>query len=148
MTAAIRPVLSLVAALFLAAPDDATKADKEKFQGSWLIESLEEKGEKADAEDLEGLVIRFEGEKYHAINKEGEDIERGTFTIDEGKSPRTIDFQIKRGPDEGKSQLGIYQFRGTTLRICYATAASKERPKEFATNAEGEASLLVLKKKP
>ena len=148
MTTAIRPVLTLVAALLLAAPDDAAKADKEKFQGSWLIESLEEKGEKTDAEELEGLVIRFEGDKYHAINKEGEDIERGTFTIDTDRSPPTIDFQIKRGPDEGKSQLGIYQFRGTTLKVCYAPAGSKDRPKEFAANAEGEVSLLVLKKKP
>lgn len=148
MTVAIRPVLTLFAVLLLTATDDAAKADKDKLQGSWLIESLEQKGEKADLEELEGLVIRFEGDEYHVINKEGEDIEHGTFTLGADKSPRTINFQIKSGQDEGKSQLGIYQFRGATLKICYTPAGVKDRPKEFATNAEGEASLLVLKKKP
>lgn len=147
---AIRPALSLAAALLLAAaaPDDPGKADKEKLQGTWIVESLQEKGRTVDPDDIDGLVILFQGDTYRAIDKQGDEIESGTFAIDAAQTPRTIDFRIKRGPGEGKTQLGVYEFRGATLKFCYSAAGAKDRPKDFASDADAETSLLVLKKKP
>jgi len=54
------------------------------------------------------------------------------FTYDSSKSPKTIDYMNLVGASKGKSQQGIYEFDGDTVRFCVA-APGEPRPAEFAS---------------
>src|SRR5439155_25802112 len=55
---------------------------------------------------------------------------RGTFTLDPSKKPREIDLAHSEGMHAGKTQLGIYECDGETLRISYGTPG-QPRPVDF-----------------
>jgi len=126
--------LALIGALsFVCAVVADEKADVEKelkkFQGSWIFESSEAGGQKFSADDLKGLVVTFAGNK-HTVKKDDEVIQTGAQKIDPSKSPKTIDVTMTEGPNKGAVMLGIYEFKGDTLKVCFA-ADGKARPTEF-----------------
>ena len=55
---------------------------------------------------------------------------KATFTLDTSKSPREIDLIHTQGMHKGKTQLGIYEANGKTLRFC-ASAPGQPRPADF-----------------
>ena len=55
---------------------------------------------------------------------------RGTFTLDSSKTPKAIDLAHSEGMHAGKTQLGIYECDGETMRISYATPG-QPRPSDF-----------------
>jgi uncharacterized protein (TIGR03067 family) len=143
-------MLILVAGLLLAAAprDDQSKDSKEeilKLQGTWKFISWETEGQDAPREAVEASVLIFDGEKY--LQKIGDDIvERGTQKLDPTQSPKTVDYQITEGEEQGKTQLGIYKLEGDRLTICVARPGDKQRPKEFATKKGSGTTLVVLKR--
>ncbi len=54
--------------------------------------------------------------------------------LDPAASPKTIDYRMTAGPTHGAVQLGIYEFRGDTLRFCFGPPNGR-RPGEFTTVA-------------
>jgi uncharacterized protein (TIGR03067 family) len=131
------PLVSLVCALGLvaAAADDKPDVAKEtkKFQGNWTIESSETGGQKVPAEQLKELVLTFEGDK-HTVKHGSDVVQAGTQTIDPAKSPKAIDVTITEGPSKGAVMLGIYEFDGDTLKVCF-DPEGKKRPTEFKSPA-------------
>jgi uncharacterized protein (TIGR03067 family) len=105
----------------------------EKFQGTWTFESSEAGGEKLAAADLKELVLTFEGDK-HTVKKGSEVIQAGTQKLDPSKSPKAIDVTITEGPFKGMVMLGIYEFDGDTLKVCF-DPQGKTRPTEFKSPA-------------
>jgi uncharacterized protein (TIGR03067 family) len=95
------------------APDEETKKEKQKLQGTWVAESVEIKG-KAD-EKLKGARFNFSGDKV-AMEFDGKKQE-GMYTLDLTKSPKHIDLTFVR---EGRKDLdrGIYQIDGDTMKMC------------------------------
>jgi uncharacterized protein (TIGR03067 family) len=110
------------------------------LQGTWLISSIN--GQSAPDGSPE-LKLTFEGDQYHQTLG-GNVNERGTFKVDASKKPMTIDLIITEGGDAGKTQLGIVEFTGETMRCSLDTPGAGQRPTDFAPK---EGLLVVAAKK-
>lgn len=111
--------------------DDKADVEKEmkKFQGDWVFESSEAGGQKLTTDQLKDLALVFEGNK-HTVKNGTQVIQVGTQKIDPSKSPKTIDVTMTEGPSKGAVMLGIYEFDGDTLKVCF-DMGGKNRPTEF-----------------
>jgi uncharacterized protein (TIGR03067 family) len=105
-----------------------------RLEGSWSMVSG-----KADGQVMPpGLVktgkrVAKGGET--TIQVGGRVLFKARFRIDPTKKPRAIDYTMTEGPTKGKTQLGIYELDGDTVKFCFA-APGKERPTDF-TAEEG-----------
>lgn len=110
--------------------DDDLDPELQKFQGAWIIESIEEKGRKLSGNDIGDNRLTIKRDRYvQTFNKEV--VEEGSLKLDASVTPAKIDLVIVSGPDKGKTQVGIYEFQGDVLRICTARPGEADRPKEF-----------------
>jgi uncharacterized protein (TIGR03067 family) len=134
----------LLASIGFLGVDDAKKNDADAIKGKWVAVSINFRGADVPAALARSFKFDFDGKKY--VNSEGERSEEGGYTIDTSKSPRTIDFDIKTGMDQGKKQLGIYKIDGGKLTIAAAMAGSTERPKSFEPEAGSQVLIVVLEK--
>jgi uncharacterized protein (TIGR03067 family) len=128
----------------------AQKADEktvDPFQGTWDVVKLEIAGQDATfALKDASATMTFEGNKY--VFTAGPEGEKGTFKLDPKAKPATIDLMITEGKGKGKTQPGIYQLDGDTLKICLGDEGAKDRPTKFATAPEAaELVLFTLKRK-
>lgn len=57
---------------------------------------------------------------------------KATFTLDLSLNPPGVEYKNLARPHAGKSQLGIFELAGGTLKICMA-APGRPRPAEFAS---------------
>jgi uncharacterized protein (TIGR03067 family) len=126
--------------------DDKADVDKElkKFQGTWTIESSVTGGVEIPAEQLKGFSVTFEGAK-HTLKFEDNVFQAGTQTMDSSKSPKTIDVTMTEGPNKGTVMLGIYEFDGDTLKVCF-DPQGKQRPTEFKSPAGSQNFVNVHKR--
>ncbi len=126
--------------------DDKADLEKEvrKFQGTWTFESSESGGTQLPADELKTLIVTFEGDK-HTVKKGEEVIQVGTQKIDPSKSPKTIDVTMVEGPNKGKVMLGIYEFDGDRLKVCF-DPQGKKRPTEFKSAPGSEYFVNVHKR--
>jgi uncharacterized protein (TIGR03067 family) len=71
---------------------------------------------------------------------------KARFVLDTSKTPHAIDYiNLPAAPHAGKTQAGIYEITGNTLKICMA-APGKPRPSEFAsTSGDGRSYTTWLK---
>ena len=58
---------------------------------------------------------------------------KARFAVNPGTSPKSMDYTMLAGPDAGKQQLGIYEFEGDILRVCYSQSGSP-RPTDFSSS--------------
>ena len=122
------------------AKDDLAKQELKKFQGSWDLVSMEQGGQKFPEDKLKAAMLKVVIKGSNFTFKAGDKtIAEGKFSINPAKKPKQMDSE---GTANGKTEktIGIYQFTGDTLRICFGPA-DKERPTEFKT-AEGSKHLL------
>ena len=124
--------LILLAAIALGDMDpagaDAQAADVRLMQGDWMVRSMKVNGIKTPPEEFQTLFRTVTGTSY-TVSRYSKQIVRGTFKLDAGKSPRTIDSTLI-GAGNAEPLLGIYEFDGSVLRICNAPAG-KPRPSDF-----------------
>jgi len=116
----------------------AAKAAAAALQGTWILTTVN--GEPLSEE----LALTIGGDKYHqtvggAVN------ERGTIKIDTTKKPMTIDLVIAEGSDAGKTQLGIIEVTGDTIRGNLDRPGAAQRPTDF--NIKDGAIMFVGKRK-
>jgi len=130
-------VLALSALIFTTA---AWADDLKAMEGTWKFEAAEAGGKPVESDDLQAIVVTIAGDRYDVTTKDGKDA--GTLKLDETQKPKTMDATDTEGLDAGKVIKAIYELSGDTLRVCYATDDSSERPKELATK-EGSPWLLV-----
>jgi uncharacterized protein (TIGR03067 family) len=137
-----RCVVLVLAAGLLVAGDkkEDAKKDLKKFQGQWVAVSVELNGKAVPDEAVKSVKVTVKGNKVTI--KEGDMTSEGKFTLDPTKKPKQIDGTAKEGDKEVKT-IGIYEFDGDKVKICYALAG-KERPKEFSTKAGTQQSPLIL----
>ncbi len=57
---------------------------------------------------------------------------KARFAVGSSKNPNTIDYVNLHGANKGKSQLGIFERKGATLKMCIA-APSQPRPTDFSS---------------
>ena len=122
------------------APKPAAKDAKAAaaLQGTWVLTSIN--GQPLSDE----LTLTIAGDKYHQTVG-GTVNERGTIKVDASKKPMTIDLAITEGSDAGKTQLGIIEVTGDTIRGNLDTPGAGQRPADF-TIKDG-ALMFVGKKK-
>jgi uncharacterized protein (TIGR03067 family) len=151
MKRAVLPIVTAVCLGLLGAAVAQEEKGKPKgldqLKGTWTAVSLERGGEKLPEDMLKELNMQllFAGDKYTERIK-GEVNEEGTIKIDTSKKPATIDLNIRTGDDKGKLQLGIFEVKGDTLRLCLAVPDGKERPTTFAS-PEGKTDANVVFKR-
>ncbi len=125
-------VFVLFAIEFLGA--DEPKEEASKIKGKWSVVSLSHGGQALPAEVVKDFKCTFEDKKYsNVIN--GEVAQEGEYVFDDSKSPKTIDFDIKKGRDEGKKQLGIFKIEDDKMTIVLGETGATERPTSFKIEA-------------
>src|SRR4051812_21154096 len=95
-------LLAAGAALALAADDkkDDAKDELKKFDGTWVVVSVEMDGEKAPEEGIKKAMPKAVGkEGTVTFFAEGKEQGQATFTVDPTKKPKTLDATMTGGPD-------------------------------------------------
>jgi uncharacterized protein (TIGR03067 family) len=122
----------LWAALLPAAADapasDVNAKDLAKMQGDWMVVSITRDGHKLSDDEAQTLFRTITGNKYTTFNF-NKPVGKGIFKIDSTKTPKTID-STPVGPAKPQPILGIYEFEGDKLKICYG-GPGMPRPTSF-----------------
>lgn len=126
--------------------DDKADIKKElkKFKGTWTFASVEAGGKAGPAGALKGTTVTFDGDKY-TVKSGDKVIQTATQKLDPSKSPKALDATVADGPNKGTVILGIYEFDGDTLKVCF-DPEGKKRPKEFKTAPGSQTTLVVHKR--
>src|SRR5438132_1521534 len=106
--------------LLAAGAPGADKAREElvKFQGAWIMAAETAGGIAAPEKKLKGRKLVIKGNQYFSESP-ATGGEKGTFTLDPSKRPRTIDSTPSEGINRGRKRLAIYEIDGDTLKVCY-----------------------------
>ena len=140
-------ITMVIAGIALAAgvlsQDAKGKTKPTALEGTWVIASI---NGQAMPEGSPEMTLTFTGDKYHQTVG-GKVNERGTIKLDRTKKPMTIDLIIAEGQDAGKTQLGIIEVTGDTVRANLDTPGLQQRPPDF-TAKEGFVMFVGKKKKP
>jgi uncharacterized protein (TIGR03067 family) len=128
------------------AKEEAVKKDLEALKGVWKVVSVEKDGKKLGEEQLKGVSVRFDASGKASGHKGDKVIFEATFRIDPTKEPRTIDAtQTSEGEGKGKTNPGIYEIKGDTLRTCISETG-KDRPTEFSAGPGSGRTLRVYER--
>src|SRR5262245_37497697 len=112
----VHGVLVLVVVLLVGADkkEGAAQTELKKFQGEWVVASLEVNGKAARPEDLKDLRLTFQGNKV--TRKLGDMTAEGTITLDPTQKPKQLDGTAKDPDGKEVKAVGIYQFVGKRLK--------------------------------
>jgi uncharacterized protein (TIGR03067 family) len=124
-----------------AAKEDAAAEDLKKMQGDWVVVTMESDGMKIPDDDAQALFRTVKGDQY-TVFRYRRVIGKGTIQLDATKKPRTFDARPAGGARDAKPILGIYEFDGDKLKLCYA-GPGKDRPTQFRTE-EGSGHTLAV----
>jgi uncharacterized protein (TIGR03067 family) len=125
------------------ADDKDAEKELKKFHGTWTFVFVETGGKELPADQFKDMTVVFEGDK-HTVKKGDEVVHVATQKLDPSKSPKAIDVTAADGPNKGMVMLGIYEFDGDILKVCF-DPEGKNRPTEFKTGA-GQQTLVVHKR--
>jgi uncharacterized protein (TIGR03067 family) len=138
-------VLTILTLAAIAAEEPAKKDEAQAFQGTWAVVSMSMGGKPIPEAAIKNLRCKFE-EKAYNNTVAGEVVEEGTYAIDPAKSPKTVEFVIKKGHDQGKTQLGIYKIDGEKVTLVLAQPGATTRPDSFKIEAGGPVLEVILER--
>ena len=140
---AVGVLLAALATIVLAddSKDDAIKKDRKGIEGTWRVVALEVDGVKSEEADAKKNTVVNGDDGTWTLSAEGNDICKGTSTIDPTKKIKTIDFTVTEGEGKDGQHLGIYELGENTRKLCFA-APGDQRPKDFSS-AAGSNHILV-----
>jgi uncharacterized protein (TIGR03067 family) len=137
-------VILFIAALALvgaAGAQDAVKKEMSQLEGEWSMVSGEANGQ-ALSKEMVASAKRVAKDGETTITFGGKLYFKAKFSIDATKKPKAIDYEMTEGPTKGKTQLGIYELEGDTVKFCFA-APGKDRPTEFTAKEGSQRTLSV-----
>jgi uncharacterized protein (TIGR03067 family) len=137
-------LLALAVPVGAAWADAAADKEREKLAGTWAATAAEDYGEKVPEEKARSIRLVLSGNEFTASDGETT-VMSGTFAVDPGKKPKTIDLMSTAGRHEGKTLEGVYELDGDTLKICFVEPGAK-RPKELVSTLDDGAFLMVCKR--
>lgn len=139
----IPALLAGIVVFFVAADapkDETTKSELKKFAGAWKIISSERDGKKTPDDALKAMRFNFKEDTYR-VTDDGKVVEEGRISaLDPKAKPKTYDAVFN-----GKTYLGIYEFKDDTLKVCFAQFG-KPRPKKFASEVDSGHVFNVLQR--
>jgi uncharacterized protein (TIGR03067 family) len=134
--------LAAVALLSAWADDNqAVKKDLAQFQGEWSMVSGTADGYPIPDEMVKQMKRICKGDEV-TTTKTGSTYFKAKIVIDPSKKPKTIDYQMTEGFTKGKTQLGIYEVDGDTLKSCFG-APGAERPTDFTSKPGDKRTFTV-----
>jgi uncharacterized protein (TIGR03067 family) len=133
-----------VASVGLCADPKVPKADK-ALNGWWKPDSAVMAGKELPREELKPRYLAISNGKY--MLNQGDQVEEGTYKIDESENPKTISFVVTKGETKGKTILGIYELDKASLRICFDTSG-KTRPTKFESKSDSQSFLASYHRLP
>jgi uncharacterized protein (TIGR03067 family) len=108
---------------------DAIGKEMTKLEGEWSMVSGEADGQPLPADYVKNAKrVAKDGETTVTFN--GQVFMRAKFTVDASKTPKTIDYAMTEGFTKGKTQLGVYELDGDTVKFCFASPG-QERPTDL-----------------
>lgn len=108
------------------------KTDLELIQGGWVGTKLEVNGKIAPLEVASRGKYVFKDNTV-TIFEEDKIVGKATFTIDQTKTPRTIDLKAIEETAKSRTMQGIYRIEGDKLILCFGV----RRPTEFNGSEKG-----------
>lgn len=139
----------ILAAFTLVAADSPEPAPNGNvIKGIWATVSITTGGVKQPEDPTAGAALTaFDGTNF--VQRQGLDVvQEGTYTVNPDKSPATIDMKITSGHEAGKTQLGIYQLDGQTLKLFVAPPGAAKRPKSFSSSDSQNVFVVTRRFKP
>jgi uncharacterized protein (TIGR03067 family) len=121
-----------------AAPDAAPATE---LEGEWRMVSCVTDGHPMDRSHVQ-WVERVTRGAHTTVTAGPQVMMEFDFLSDASKVPRTLDYMNTAGPNQGKSQLGIYEIEGGLLRICVSPPGGK-RPTRFQSKSGDGRTLTV-----
>src|SRR5262245_35452245 len=139
-------LIVIVAPLLLIAGNDSDAVKKEmaQLQGEWSMVSGEIDKQPMPEALLKGSKRVAKGDET-TVTIGGMLFMKAKFTVDPSKKPKTIDYMMTEGLTKGKTQLGIYELEGDTVKFCFAKPG-QGRPPEFVTKERSGRTLSVWKR--
>jgi uncharacterized protein (TIGR03067 family) len=125
-------------------PADVGTGPKTEFEGEWSMVSGIMEGKPMDESHVQWVRRVTEGNEA-TVYAGPQVMLRVEFTSDPSTSPKSINYLNLAGRNRGKTQYGIYEFKGKLLRICVA-GPGEERPAEFESRRSDRSTLTVWKK--
>lgn len=133
-----------VASVGLCADPKAPKADK-ALNGWWKPDRAVMAGKELAREELKPRFLELSNGKY--MLNQGDQVDEGTYKIDESENPKTISFVATKGEAKGKTTLGIYELSKGKLRICF-DVSGKTCPTKFESKPDTQSFLASYHRLP
>ena len=124
--------------------EEAIKKDRKKIEGTWRVTSLEIGGKKSAEDDAKKITVENRADGSWTLCSEGQEVGKGTSTIDPAKKPKTIDLEIT-SDGTTETHLGIYELGDKTRKLCFAPPG-KPRPTEFASASGSDAIYVTFER--
>jgi len=112
-------------------PEAVSSAPATELEGQWAMVSGVFDGAAMDASMVKWCTRVTRGD-ITTVMAGPQVMVKARFTLDASAAPRAIDYVNLAGKTKGKSQAGVFDVDGATLRICIAEPG-KPRPRDFAS---------------
>lgn len=141
-----KTLLALTVCFSLAADaaDDAVKKELAAIEGEWYMAGGERDG-RALPRNLVSNARRICKGNETTVLVNGQLFMKAKFTVDPAKQPKSLDYEVTEGRNQGTKQLGIYELDGDTMKICLADPGA-ERPMDFVTRGKRGYTVGVWKR--
>ena len=126
-------------------PKETAAKDAERLQGTWIVVSGQEDGDKYEGEYLKSVRVTFRGDECTFNKPLGIKLfTKAPFKLDPTQEPKAIDFDVAGG---AKYLNGIYQLEGDSLRLCIEHIyGDNKRPTEFNAPKGSKRALITLRR--
>ena len=137
-------VTMMAVSLARAAENEAVKKDMARLQGEWSMATAGAGGQSLPDDMLKNSKRVCKGDET-TVTIGGQLLMKANFTLDPSKQPKAIDYRVTAGRNAGKTQLGIYEFEGESVKFCFA-APGMARPTDFNTKTGDGRTTSVWKR--
>lgn len=126
---------------------DAKKepASQPSLEGNWSVESAVVEGNAFPPDVLKMMSLSMRAGRYQA--RVGDNVDRGSYKINNDKKPHWIDVTGVEGANKGKTFLCIYDWQDEKLRICYSLIPER-RPTTIDAKPAGQMVIIYTRRKP